>query len=96
MQAFLKGCVQLLATCDDCPDTLAGLLSLHKGQSVSTGDGSVVENNTWSMERVWECIVSFRVFIILSYIIQSLFMYPQPVGPGRVPAGVTGVSKRQK
>lgn len=53
VQAFLKGCLQLLGAGDDRPNTLAGLLSLQKGQSVPTSDGSVVKHHTWEREG-WE------------------------------------------
>jgi len=51
VQAFLKGCQQLLRAGDDGPNTLTGQLSLQKGHSIPTGDGTVVEHHTLDERR---------------------------------------------
>lgn len=64
MQAFLKGCLQLLGAGNDRSNTLAGLLSLQKGQSVPTSDGSVVEDHTWEKRRKEGSKKVFTCFVL--------------------------------
>lgn len=51
VQAFLKGCLQLLRAGNDCSNTLAGLLGLQKGQSVPTRDRPVVEHHSYVAQQ---------------------------------------------
>lgn len=62
VQTFLVGGLQLLGAGDDCPNALACLLSLYKGQGVPAGDGSIVEHQTWEKRRREGKTCSYSVF----------------------------------
>lgn len=48
VETSLEGCLKLAGAGHQSPNITAGLLSLQKGQSVATSDGSVVEHHTWA------------------------------------------------